>query len=455
MVRIGDAREFWARGMWRHERLDGSLAEVTGVVLARSVYIVVDAFRQDRIRLRAATLTFVTLLSLVPLIAVGFSLFTAFGGLEEAGERVKSLVIDAIAVQQREVVTQYLDQFVAGANAGGLGAMGSMLLFVTAVTTLSNIETAFNDIWGVSESRGWIRRFQVYLPLVTLGPVLFGVAFSTLLAVERSETVMALLEAAPGLRALFRLGPVLVYVILFSGLYLFLPNTRVRVGPAFAGGLIAGLLYVVGQQVFTIYAGRAISYSAIYGSFGAVPLTILWIYVSWTLVLLGATISFAMQSASSYEPERRIPQREREQLAAQLVLEVARRYQEGLGPTSAQALLDEARVPPHHGRRLLDELVEGKILIAVVLANEETGYAPTRPLGQTSLADVLSTLRGLPMDRTVPEAHVRGLDLLREAESETLARLRAEPLENLVRPGDDGPELGRGPPSPGAGPFTG
>lgn len=425
--------EFWHRGMWRTDELSGMPA-ILGrllILLARSLYIVVDAFRQDRIRLRAATLTFVTMLSLVPLLAVAFSLFTAFGGLAEAGDRIRELVVDAIAVQQREVVTEYLDRFVSGANAGGLGAVGSIFLFVTAVSTLSNIETAFNDIWGVSEARGWIQRFQVYLPLVTLGPVLLGVSFSSIVAVEGSAAVKALVEAAPGLKALFGLGPLLLYGLLFSGLYLFLPNTRVRVGPALLGGGLAGALWVVGQRLFTVYAGRAISYSAIYGSFGAVPVTILWIYVSWTVVLLGATVSFALQSARTYEPERDIRSREREHAATRLVLVVARRFREGLGPTPEQTLIDEAGVPPRLGRRLLETLVDGEVLIKVLLEGDDLGFAPGRPLARTDLADVVEVLRG-----RAPEGVWDGRALLEEAAALERQKLASVSLERLLAEAD-------------------
>lgn len=429
--------------MWHRDRFEGLPPIVGGLsmIVVRSLYIVVDAFRRDRIRLRAATLTFVTLLSLVPLLAVAFSLFTAFGGLEEVGNQLKRLVVDSLAVQQREVVNEYLDRFIAGANAGGLGAIGSVTLFFTAVSTLSNIETAFNDIWGVSEARGWVRRFQVYLPLVTLGPVLFGVAFSSIVAVEGSETVKSIVQAAPILKAVFGLGPLLVYVLLFFALYIFLPNTRVRVLPALVGGLVAGTCWVIAQRVFTVYASRAISYSAIYGSFGAVPLTILWVYVSWTLVLLGATVSFAVQSARSYEPERPVLPREREQVATRIVLAVARRFAAGRGPTAAQELIDDARVPPRLGRQLLEELVEGRILMKVMLQDEETGYAPGRPLERLSLADVVLALRG-PAELTLAGADGdQGLELLHQAaqiEDEHLARLPLSALVEPAGPSEDG-----------------
>lgn len=422
--------------MWRQDRVPGTPPLLGGllIILARSLYIVIDAFQRERIRLRAATLTFVTLLSLVPLLAVGFSLFTAFGGLEDVGARVRSMVVDALAVQQREVVNAYLEQFIAGANAGGLGAVGSITLFFTAVSTLSNIETAFNDIWGVTEARGWVRRFQVYLPLVTLGPVLFGYAFSSIVAVQGSDTVKSLILVAPGLKAVFGLGPLLAYTVLFVALYVFLPNTRVRFVPALLGGFLAAGLWVMAQRLFTIYAGRAISYSAIYGSFGAVPITILWIYVSWTLVLLGATVSFAIQSARTFEPDREVDPREREQIATRLFLTVAEAFARGDGPVPAQELIDDAGVPPRMGRRLLERMVEAKLILRVMLKAEETGYSPARPLETTTLADVIQALRGQAnLPHYVTETKRAALNLLAEASEVESAQLRQRSIRELIR----------------------
>jgi membrane protein len=253
--------------------------------------------------------------------------------------------------------------------------------------------------------------------------------------------VKAVIEAAPMLEALFGLGPVLLYSGLFIFLYLFIPNTSVRVPPALVGGVVAGVLYVLGQQLFTIYAARAISYSAIYGSFGAIPLTILWIYVSWTLVLLGATVCFAVQSARSYEPERKVPQREREQVAGRLVVTVAERFAAGEGPIPAQTLIDEALVPPRLGRRLLEELVEKGLLLEVVRSEEELGYAPARPLERVSLADIVDALRGkgaeTPTERPAQRACVARL---READAREAAALGEISLRALLDGDASGPE---------------
>lgn len=421
--------------MWRPDA-QARFPPVVGsliILVCRSLFIVVDAFQRERIRLQAASLTYVSLLSLVPILAIAFSLFTAFGGLERTGEELKLWVVQALAVQQQDIVTEYLDRFIQGANAGGLGAVGSVFLFVTALQTLTSIEKAFNDIWGVNEARSWIRRVQVYLPLVTIGPVLFGVALSSIVAVESSDAISQWVARTPGVRTMIGLGPVLLYTVLLFGLYSFIPNTRVKVGPALVGGFVAASCWVITQRILTENTGRMISYSAIYGSFSVVPITILWIYISWTLVLLGATVSFAVQSSESFEPDRPVSVREREQAATRLMMVIAKWFAEGLGARSAQKIVAAAHVPPRMGRRILEELAEQQLLVKVMLAGEETGYAPARSLEDITLSHVISALRGRPDTNPINEYYqLNSLQLLETAQKEEERCLQEKSLRDLL-----------------------
>ncbi len=427
-------KELWERQIWIHDRVP-SLGPVLGRVLilvARTLYIVISGFRRERIKLRAAALTYTTLLSLVPALAVGFSLFTAFGGLSEVEGKVKAFVVDALAVSQRELVLEYLNRFIDGTSAGGLGAVGTAVLFFTVVSLLANIERAFNDIWGVMEGRGLLRRFQVYWPLLTLGPILLGVSFSLTTAITASDTVRLLLEQAPFLKWFFSLGPLLFTCAFFTLLYLIMPNTKVKLSSAAIGGLVAGSLWVLAQKLYALYASTAITYSAIYGSLGAVPLFIIWIYVSWIMALLGATLSFAVQSARSYEPDRPISWAEREQAAARLVAVVAEAFQKGEGPVSSQSLSERVLIPPRLIRTLLSELVEARVL-AETIRDGEDGYVPARPLEQLSLADLSRAVRGsLPEDETpLKEPERKVIELMEQIQGQTEAALARHTLDSL------------------------
>lgn len=390
---IARIERFWGHDIWRIDRSsdDLPLAARLGVLVARSLYIVVSGFRKERIKLRAAALTYVSLLSLVPAVAVVFSIFTAFGGLQEVENHVKSVLIDALAVSQREVVIEYLDRFVTQTSAGKLGSIGTAFLLTTVISLLANIERAFNDIWGVTRARTVLQRFQVYWPLVTLGPIVLGFSLSMTAAVEGSDTVQALLEVAPSLKLLLSLGPLLLTCLFFAFLYMVMPNTKVAFRHAIVGGLVGGGLWTLAQKLYALYAANAITYSAIYGSLGAVPLFVIWVYVSWTVALLGATLTFAVQSVRTFEPDREVSQEEREFVASRLMIAVAQHFEAGKGPMLVDELVDQVLAPPRFARRVLEELVQANLLSETT--GDETGFVPGRPLDRLTLADVVKVMR--------------------------------------------------------------
>jgi membrane protein len=359
---------------------------------SRTLYVVVSSFARERLKLRAAALTYVTLLSLVPALAVAFSLFTAFGGLDTLGERLKELLLQSLVVSQQETVTQYLDRFISSANAGRLGLIGTGFLVLTVIALVSDIERAFNDIWGVTRGRSWIKRFQVFWPLITLGPILMALTFSFAAAVAASDVVRSLEEHLIGAQFIGRFGATALTCLFFGFMYQLVPNTAVRWDAALIGGVVGGLLWSVAQQLYATYAANAITYSAIYGSLSAVPLFIVWVYLSWNIALLGAVMTFAVQSARTFEPERRVSQHERELVAAQVALAVAMRYSQGHGPVPAQRLIDDANVPPRIANQVLEELVDAEVLAEANLG-DGIGFLPARPPDQTTLYDVLRALR--------------------------------------------------------------
>lgn len=386
---------FWTREIWQSNRFrkEDPWIRGLGYLGARVVYIVVDSFRTERIRLRAAALTYMTLLSLVPALAVVFSLFAAFAGLKDVRVRLQDSIVDALTFSDRNMVADYLDRFVGQVHAGGLGAVGVVLLLFTVIATLASIETAFNDIWGVTRGRNWLERFQVYWPLITIAPVFLGVSLSVTASIQASAAVKGLLETVPALGWLAHLVPVALTGSSFTLLYHFMPNTRVQVSAAALGGVIAGTLWVIAQQLYAVYAANAISYSAIYGSLGAVPLFIIWLYVSWTVALLGASLTFAIQSAGTYEPERRFAPSEKEYAAARLLLAVAEHFQRGEGPASIPTLLADARISARLARQVLETLAQAGLLVETATPDgRDIAYVPGRPIHTLSLSDVVGVL---------------------------------------------------------------
>ncbi|MES2787445.1 MAG: YihY family inner membrane protein [Pseudomonadota bacterium] len=248
-----------------------------------------ERFREDRLGLTASSLTFTTTMALVPMITVALAVFTAFpvfGKLESALQSwlVQSLMPDAIARQ----VLGYLTQF--SGKASRLGAAGFAVLFVTALALVLTIDKTLNAIWRVKRPRPLHQRVVIYWAVMTLGPLLLGASISA------SSWVLSgsrgLVAAVPGtVRVLL---DILEFVLVTAGLaalYRFVPHTPVRSTHAWAGAIFAGVGLEVARRLLALYLSTVPTYSAIYGAFATVPILLVWIYVGWTVVLLGAVIA--------------------------------------------------------------------------------------------------------------------------------------------------------------------
>lgn len=440
---IDRVKRYWTHDIWTPDaRAAQHFTDRAPLLVARTVYIVVAGVRRDRIKLRAAGLTYVSLLAMVPALVVGFSLFSAFGGIEATEAKLKTFIIDALAVEsQRQTILGYLDQVLEGGGAAKLGTVGTALLILTVVSLLSNIELSFNDIWGLSKPRTMLQRFQVYWPLVTLAPILLGVSISLTTAFESNYVARMVYESVPGIQWLTRAVSGLLTCLFFTLLYQIMPNTRVKFKHAAVGGVVAGLLWLTAQQLYAVYASNALTYSALYGSLGAVPLFIIWIYVSWIVTLLGAMLTFAVQSAKTYEPEREVAFRDKEFAAVRLMVAAAQVFKRGGGAITAVKLVDQVTVPPREARRLLSALVRHDFLAETVTSDDEAGFVPGRPLADITLADILRALRAdkdaHPLE--VPPDDVTAVAVathLHRAEEEGERSLIATTLEDLCH----GPE---------------
>lgn len=273
-------RTFWQDLMqfpWRN----------TGAVLR-------ERFREDRLGLTASSLTFTTTIALVPFFTVALAVFTAFpifGKLQTALQRwlVDSLIPDNIARQ----VIGYLTQFASQANR--LGAVGLIVLLFTAIALILTIDRTLNSIWRVKTPRGLAQRVLIYWAAITLGPVMLGASLAlTSYALSSSRGIVG---AMPGtLRFLF---DTLEFFLLAGGMaamYRYVPNTQVKWGHAWSGGLFVAVGFEVAKKVLALYISKVPTYSMVYGAFATAPILLVWIYVAWVIVLLGAVIAAYLPS---------------------------------------------------------------------------------------------------------------------------------------------------------------
>jgi len=421
------------RGWWRRFLLN------QGQILA----LVVRGFFADGCMLRASALTFTTLLSLVPLLALMFAVLKGFGVQNE----LEVLLLKQLAVGGGTVVT-YIVEYINNTNVARLGTYGLLFLVITVLTLLSNIEETFNRVWGVKETRPILRRFTDYFSVVTIGPIFVVAAISMTSTVKSQQLVQALFEqqyVGEALLALFEVLPFMVMWLVFAGLYLFMPNVKVSPRAALIGGVFGGTLWQISQWGYLNFQVGVARYNAIYGTLAALPVLMVWIYFSWMIVLLGLEMTYATQNLRSIRRDIRGAQvnfASLEFIALMVLLCVGRRFYLGQPAMDKDDLMEQLDVPSRLLRKILDELVRLGFITETVQDFEGTGYQPARALEKIRLHDVIRSLAVDGADyshlRNTPErvavAEVAGI--LNDAEKKALEGMTLRDLVLQVEEAD-------------------
>ncbi|MGP0170747.1 virulence factor BrkB family protein [Pseudomonas sp. NCHU5208] len=247
----------------------------------------VQRFFEDRGTSSAAALTYTTLFAVVPMMTVTFAMLSAVPAFQGVGEEIQSFIFHNFVPSTGETVQEYLREFTGQAKQ--LTWIGVVLLAVTAFLMLVTIEKTFNAIWRVRQPRRGMSSFLLYWAILSLGPILLGAGF----AISTYITSLSLIsgpDAVLGAKTLLRFMPLLSSVAAFTLLYAAVPNTRVPVRHALLGGVFAAVLFEIAKALFGLYVRLFPGYQLIYGAFATVPLFLLWIYLSWLIVLLGAEL---------------------------------------------------------------------------------------------------------------------------------------------------------------------
>ncbi len=381
------------------------------------------AMRGEQLRLRAMALTFISLFAIVPALVVAFSVVQAFAGTEALWRRVHEYLLENLAVGARSSLVPYLDRFVRNAHATSAGLVGGAFLVLSAVGLFGYVERAVNEIWSVRRVRPLAQRALVYWAGLTLGPFLLAGSLAL------GHSVGTHLVAGLVGRIFARTAAVLLTCTLFATLYLFVPATRVRFRAAVAGGLVAGLAWELAKSLYAFAVSRFFRYHAIYGSVATVPIFLLWLYVSWTLVLFGARVSFVVQHAGAllrgHAPEA--TPLGRELLAARAMLEVALAHVRGEAPPDPTEVALRLETFAEPVRDIIAVLRQA----GLILEAAGGGYVPARPVSRITLADVRTAIAGerLSVATGSTEALVAGL--LGAAEEAASAALAERSYEEL------------------------
>ena len=352
MVKVKEIKGFFEEGLWQIDLDDLSRIRRYLYQQLRILNLVVKGFIGNRCLLQASALTYTSLLSLVPLLALMFSILKGLG----VQNRLEPILLEKLSGGSEEIVTQII-RYIDRTNVGTLGALGLVGLIATAISVIGNIELSLNRIWGVQKTRSLGRKFSDYLSVLLTFPILMVAALGLTSSIQSGTLVRSILQI-PGMSYLLLLlailGPYFLIWIGLTFLYSYLPNTTVPLRSAFFGGVIAGTLWQFTQWAYIHFQVGVAKYNAIYGAFAQLPIFLVWLYLSWIVFLLGAVITFAHQNIKTYRKEvlgEAVHHAFREELSLKLLLLIGKSfYSEGEAWT-AEALSHKLDVPI----RLLNE----------------------------------------------------------------------------------------------------
>ncbi|HZX29951.1 MAG TPA: YhjD/YihY/BrkB family envelope integrity protein [Rhodocyclaceae bacterium] len=390
-----DYRQRLESALWRRREPGLSRWRLMGLRLARTVAALIRDNTRSDLALRAMGLVYTTLLSLVPLLALSFSILKAFG----VHNQIRPLLLGVLAPlgdSSREVAERIVT-FIDNMNVGVLGSMGLAFLLFTAVSLVQKVEEAFNFIWHISRPRSFGERFSRYLTLLLVGPTLVFSALGLTASAMNADLVREMVAFEPlghMVVAVGHLTPYLLVMVAFSVAYYFIPNTRVRMASALIGAVVAGTAWQTAGWAFAEFAASSRQYQAVYSSFAILILFMTWLYLSWRIVLFGASVAFYYQcpeylAARGSEP--RVSERMKEKLVLAAMGALAEAFVAGSPPPSAEALAHGLSVPEPVLAPLLDELEKRGLVRRVV--GTPSGYLPARALSTLPLLQVVDAVR--------------------------------------------------------------
>lgn len=371
----------------------------------RVVILAMRGFDENKCLLRASALTFYSLLAIVPVVAMAFGITRGFGI-----EKILESQLIARFQGQEEIARRIIEfaySLLERTKGGIVAGIGVVLIFWTVVGVLSNIENSFNDIWGIKKARSFVRRFSNYLAIMLVSPIFLIVSGSIMVAITNqlkliTEQIAILGVIGPFIFFVLKLVPYVVIWILFSFIYVFMPNTKVNLKSGILGGIIAGTIYQLMQWVYIKSQIIVVRYGAIYGSFAALPLFLIWLQLSWLIVLFGAEVSFAYQNVETYEFEPdclRASHSFKKLVSLRITHLLVKNFSSGKKPMISTQISHELEAPIRLVNEILYELVESGIINEIRLDDEKTVvYQPAKDLDRLTVKYVIDALESRGSD---------------------------------------------------------
>jgi membrane protein len=348
-----------------------------------------------RLSLEAMSLVYTTLLSLVPLLAVSFSVLKGFG-VHNQLEPLLLQTLHPLGAGAQEIAERLIG-YVDNTNVRVLGAVGLAVLLYSVIALISKIEQVFNMTWRIDKPRPLAERFSRYLSVLLVGPVLLFSAIATSASLRSAALVERLASIEPLgflLQSAERLVPYALITMAFTFVYSFVPNTRVRLVPALVGASVGGLLWLAAGNLFAQFMAGSTRYAAIYSGLAILILFMIWVYIAWLIVLIGANIAFYVQYPeylASPERDVRLSNRLRERVALQLMQRIVQRHFAGIEGATEDELAHAVGMPLANVRRLVGMLLDGGFVVPT--ATDPPRLVPARAPEQVRVHDLMRHVR--------------------------------------------------------------
>ncbi len=381
-------RLIWGDPLKRFGR-PGNLA----ATILRYLYGMLRDMLSGQLTLRAMSLVYTTLLSIVPLLGISFAMAKGLGVFSKLKENLDTFLVH-LGPDAEKISSQLFDM-VEKVNTSVIGGIGVAFFLWTAISTVQKVESSFNYVWYVSKSRNFARRFTEYLVVLLIGPVAIGTAF-TMLGALSSNTIVTRLEQLPGFSEAFlfvgKLVPYLMVSAVFTFLYKFMPNTRVRFKSALVGGLAGGIMWATMGVIFTTFVLTSVRTLAVYATFAIGIVSLIWLYLNWLILLIGAQLAFYHQNPVFLRigrQEPRLSNSMRERLALNVMMLVGRSFLEPGKGIAVVDLSSKLNIPAI----ALAPIVESLEQSGLVLTTEDEKLFPGQELSRLHLNDILNVVR--------------------------------------------------------------
>ncbi|MDH6358446.1 YihY/virulence factor BrkB family protein [Parabacteroides sp. PF5-9] len=394
---ISKAIHFITYDIWRITGNEVSGIKELGINTIKTILLAVRSFNNENLQSRASALTYSTLLAIVPMLAVLLGIARGFG----FQDIVRNALGDYFPGHDNELnkAFEFVDGYLTQAQGGLIVGIGVILLLYTVVNLISNIEDTFNDIWQINKSRSIPRKVTDYLALFLIIPVLMTASsgISIFISSLQNTILDQFVFLTPFVDAILKTVPFVIASLVFAGLYIFLPNTKVRFLPGLMAGIVAGCAFQIFQYIYISGQIWVTKYNAIYGSFAAIPLLLLWLQLSWLICLFGGALAYGAQNVGKFSFEKdskNISRRYKDFIFVLITSLIVKRFEKGEKPYTADELSETYHIPIRLTTEIVYTLTELHILTEVIDDKDEwvIYYQPAIDINQISVAYLLNHL---------------------------------------------------------------